>query len=263
MYRIGFIGCGNMGGAMLQGIVSQGIVDPSEIIVSARSQETVDAVHERYGVDVTLDNTKACRASVVFLAVKPQMYEAVIAQIAPHMDEDAVLVSIAPGKSLAWLEEKSGMRKVVRLMPNTPAAVGEGMTAVVPGDACEDADIEAVLSLVNSFGASEIVPERLIDAATAAAGCSPAFVYMFIESMADAAVAEGMARAQAYRFASQAVLGAAKMVLESGQHPGALKDAVCSPGGTTIEGVRVLEQRGMRSAVAEALIATVAKAQRL
>ena len=148
-------------------------------------------------------------------------------------------------------------------MPNTPAAVGEGMTAVVVGEACEQADIDAVLSVVNSFGKSEIIPEHLIDAASAAAGCSPAFTYMFIESMADAAVLEGMPRAQAYRFASQAVLGAAKMVLESGAHPGALKDAVCSPGGTTIEGVRALEQRGMRSAVMEALAATVAKAQRL
>ena len=137
------------------------------------------------------------------------------------------------------------------------------MTAVVPGDACDEADVEAVLSVVESFGACEVVPERLIDAATAAAGCSPAFVYMFIEAMADAAVLEGMPRAQAYRFASQGVLGAAKMVLESGKHPAELKDAVCSPGGTTIEGVRVLEQHGMRSAVTEALIATVAKAQRL
>ncbi|MDO5043140.1 MAG: pyrroline-5-carboxylate reductase [Slackia sp.] len=263
MHEIGFIGCGNMGSAMVQGIVSQGLAAPSDIIVSAHTQQTLDAARERFGVDVTLDNTLACRASVVFLAVKPQMYESVIAEIAPHLSEDVVLVSIAPGKSLAWLSEKSGVRKVVRLMPNTPAAVGEGMTAVVPGDACGQADIDAVLSIVNSFGKSEIVPERLIDAASAAAGCSPAFVYMFIESMADAAVLEGMPRAQAYRFASQAVLGAAKMVQESGMHPGALKDAVCSPGGTTIEGVRALEQHGLRAAVMEALCATVAKAQRL
>lgn len=263
MHRIGFIGCGNMGTAMVQGIVSRGLAAPSDVIVSARTQQTLDAVRERFGVDVTLDNTRACRASVVFLAVKPQMYESVIAEVAPYLDEGTVLVSIAPGKSLAWLSEKSGARKVVRLMPNTPAAVGEGMTAVVPGAACEQSDIDAVLSIVNSFGKSEIVPEHLIDAASAAAGCSPAFVYMFIESMADAAVLEGMPRAQAYRFASQAVLGAAKMVQESGAHPGVLKDAVCSPGGTTIEGVRALERHGMRAAVMEALSATVAKAQRL
>lgn len=263
MHKIGFIGCGNMGSAMVQGIVSQGVAAPGDIIVSARSQETLDAVAERFGVDVTPDNTEACRAHIVFLAVKPQMYEEVIAQVAARIPADSVLVSIAPGKSLAWLAEKSGMRKIVRLMPNTPAAVGEGMTAVVPGDACDEADVETVLSVVESFGACEVVPERLIDAATAAAGCSPAFVYMFIEAMADAAVLEGMPRAQAYRFASQGVLGAAKMVLESGKHPAELKDAVCSPGGTTIEGVRVLEQHGMRSAVTEALIATVAKAQRL
>lgn len=263
MHKIGFIGCGNMGRAMLQGIIDQGVVAPGDVIVSARTRETLDAVQARFGVDVSSDNTQACKASIVFLAVKPQMYEEVIDQIASHIPADAVLVSIAPGKSLAWLAEKSGMRKIVRLMPNTPAAVGEGMTAVVLGDACDEADAEAVLALVNSFGSSEVIPEHSIDAAAAAAGCSPAFVYMFIEAMADAAVLECMPRTQAYRFASQAVLGAAKMVLESGQHPGALKDAVCSPGGTTIEGVRVLEKHGLRSAVTEALVATVAKAQRL
>lgn len=263
MHRIGFIGCGNMGRAMVQGIVAQGVAAPSDIIVSARTQQTLDDVRGRFGVDVVLDNTQACRASVVFLAVKPQMYESVIAEVAPFLPEDAMLVSIAPGKSIAWLSEKSGVRKIARLMPNTPAAVGEGMTAVVPGPACEQNDIDALLSIVNSFGKSEIIPEHLIDAASAAAGCSPAFVYMFIESMADAAVLEGMPRTQAYRFASQAVLGAAKMVQESGLHPGALKDAVCSPGGTTIEGVRALEQRGLRSAVMEALAATVAKARSL
>lgn len=263
MHRIGFIGCGNMGRAMVQGIVAQGLAAPSDIVVSARTQATLDAVRESFGVDTTLDNAEACRASTVFLAVKPQMYESVIAEVKPHLAENTVLVSIAPGKSLAWLAEQSGVRKIVRLMPNTPAAVGEGMTSVVVGEACEQADIDEVLAIVNSFGKSEIIPEHLIDAASAAAGCSPAFVYMFIESMADAAVLEGMPRAQAYRFASQAVLGAAKMVQESGMHPGALKDAVCSPGGTTIEGVRALEQHGMRSAVMEALAATVAKAQRL
>lgn len=263
MHEVGFIGCGNMGRAMIRGIVSQGVVAPGDIVASARTRATVDAAQAEFGIDGTLDNTQACRASVVVLAVKPQMYEEVIAEIAPHLPEDALLVSIAPGKSLAWLAERSSARKIVRLMPNTPAAVGAGMTAVVPGSGCAREDVEAVLRLVDSFGKSEIVPERLIDAASAAAGCSPAFVYMFIEAMADAAVREGMPRAQAYRFASQAVLGSAKMVQESGLHPGALKDAVCSPGGTTIEGVRVLEERGMRSAVMEALAATAAKAASL
>lgn len=263
MYKIGFIGCGNMGRAMLAGIVNTGLAAPSDVIVSARTAATLDAVKAEFGAQTTPRNVEACQAKVVFLAVKPQMYEGVIAEIAPHLPEDALLVSIAPGKSLAWLAEKSGAHKIVRLMPNTPAAVAEGMTAVVPGASCTPEDVEEILAIVNSFGKSEIIPEHLIDAASAAAGCSPAFTYMYIEAMADAAVREGMPRAQAYRFAAQAVLGAAKMMLETGQHPGALKDAVCSPGGTTIEGVRALEQNGMRAAVMEALSATVAKAQRL
>lgn len=263
MHEIGFVGCGNMGRAMLKGIVGQGGFAPGAIIASARTQATLDAAHAEFGIDTTLDNAQAAQARIVILAVKPQMYEAVIAQIAPALPADAVLVSIAPGKSLAWLAEKSGARKIVRLMPNTPAAVGEGMTSVVPNDACEQRDIDAVLSIVNSFGKSEIIPESLIDVASAVAGCSPAYIYMVIEAMADAAVRDGMPRAQAYRFAAQAVMGSAKMVLESGQHPAALKDAVCSPGGTTIEGVRVLEEKGLRCAVIDALHATVEKARRM
>lgn len=263
MHKIGFLGCGNMGRAIVGGILSKGIVSPSEIIASARSRATIDAVHGDFGIDVTLDNVEACKADIVFLAVKPQMYESVIAEVAPCLSPETVLVSIAPGKTLAWLAEASGLAKVVRLMPNTPAAVGEGMTSVVVGEGCSEQDAKAVLEIVNSFGESELIPEHLMDAASAAAGCSPAYVYMMIEAMADAAVLEGMPRAQAYRFAAQAVVGAGKMVLESGQHPGALKDAVCSPGGTTIEGVRTLEACGFRSAVTEALIATVDKAQSL
>lgn len=263
MHRIGFVGCGNMGRAIIKGIVSSGVCAPSEVIASARTQATLDAARDEFGIDVTLDNAAVAQSQIVVLAVKPYMFEEVVEQIAPSLPKDAILVSIAPAKTLEWLSEKSGVAKVVRLMPNTPAAVGEGMTSVVPNGACTQEDVDAILEIVSSFGKSEIIPEKLIDAASAAAGCAPAFVYMFIEAMADAAVLEGMPRAQAYRFAAQAVVGSGKMVLESGQHPGALKDAVCSPGGTTIEGVRVLEEAGMRGAVIDALIATVDKAQSL
>lgn len=263
MHRIGFIGCGNMGRAIIKGIVSSGVCRPDGIIASARTQATLDAAHAEFGIDVTPDNALAAQAQIVVLAVKPHMFEDVIGQIAPSLPADVLLVSIAPAKTLAWLSEKSGIAKVVRLMPNTPAAVGEGMTSVVPNDACTQEDVDTVLAIVNSFGKSEVVPEGLIDAATAVAGCAPAFVYMFIEAMADAAVLEGMPRAQAYRFAAQAIAGSGRMVLETGQHPAVLKDAVCSPGGTTIEGVRVLEEAGMRGAVIDALMATVDKARSL
>ena len=263
MHKIGFVGCGNMGRAMLSGSLRAKLCQPGDVVVSARTQTTLDAVHAEFGVDVARRNADAAKAEMVVLAVKPQMYEAVIAEVAPALPDDAILVSIAPGKSLAWLAEKTGAKKIVRLMPNTPAAIGCGMTSVAYGDGLDEADKARVMALVESFGQGEVLPEHLFDAATAIAGCSPAYIYMFIEAMADAGVAEGLPRASAYRMAAAAVEGSARMVLETGQHPAQLKDAVCSPAGTTIEGLRVLEQRGMRSAIIEGLLATVEKARHL
>ena len=148
-------------------------------------------------------------------------------------------------------------------MPNTPALVGEGMTAACPNDAVTEEEKNYALELLSSFGKVEIVPEHLIDAVVAVSGSSPAYIFMFIEAMADGAVAEGMPRPQAYQFAAQAVLGSAKMVLETGKHPGELKDMVCSPAGSTIEGVRILEQNGFRSAVFEALNGAAEKGKKM
>ncbi len=263
MHKIGFIGCGNMGRAMLSGALHAGLCEPGDVVVSARTQATLDAVQAEFGVDVAKSNVDAAQSDMVVLAVKPQMYEQVIAEVASAISPDAIVVSIAPGKTLAWLAEKTGAAKIARLMPNTPAAIGCGMTSVAFGEGLDDADKARIMAFVESFGEGEVLSEHLFDAATAVAGCSPAYVYMFIEAMADAAVAEGLPRASAYRMAAAAVAGSARMVLETGQHPAQLKDAVCSPAGTTIEGVRVLEERGMRSAVIEGLLATVEKARRL
>ena len=170
------------------------------------------------------------------------------------VNENKLIITIAPGKTLAWLEEQFGKKlKIVRTMPNTPAMVGEGMTAACPNELVTEEDMKLALEILDSFGKTEVVPERMIDAVVAVSGSSPAYVYMMIEAMADAAVAEGMPRAQAYKFAAQAVYGSAKMVLETGKHPGELKDMVCSPAGTTIEAVRVLEKEGFRSALIEAM----------
>ena len=163
-------------------------------------------------------------------------------------------MTLAPGKTLEWLEEQFGKPvKIVRTMPNTPALVGEGMTAACPNQYVTQEEKEYILKILSAFGKVEVVPERLIDAVVAVSGSSPAYVFMLIEAMADAAVAEGMPRPQAYEFAAQAVYGSAKMVLETGKHPGELKDMVCSPAGTTIEAVRVLEKEGFRSSVMEAM----------
>ena len=194
MHKIGFVGCGNMGRAMLSGVLSAGLCESGDIIVSARTQKTLDAVHEKFGVNVASNNGDAAKAEMVILAVKPQMYESVIAEVAPSLSSEAIVVSIAPGKTLSWLAEKTGAKKIVRLMPNTPAAIGCGMTSVAYGDGLDDADKTRVMAFVQSFGEGEVLSEHLFDAATAVAGCSPAYVYMFIEAMADAGVAEGIAQ---------------------------------------------------------------------
>ena len=168
--------------------------------------------------------------------------------------EDKIIITIAPGKTLAWLEEKFGKKvKIVRTMPNTPAMVMEGMTAASPNSYLSEEEVKYACHILESFGKVEVIPERLMDAVVGVSGSSPAYVFILIEAMADAAVSDGMPRAQAYKFAAQAVMGSAKMVLETGKHPGELKDMVCSPAGTTIEAVRVLEGTGFRSSVIEAM----------
>ena len=263
--KIGFIGCGNMASAMIGGILRQGIFSKEDIIVSNLTPEGKARSEKNLGVVTTLDNKEVVRsAKTVVLAVKPQFYEEVLDEVHDSLTEEHTIIGIAPGKTLAWLEEKAGLPlKVVRFMPNTPAQVGAGMTAVCTNDRVSEDELAEILKITDSFGCTEVIPERLMDAAGAVGGCSPAYVFMFIEAMADAAVQGGMPRAQAYKFAAQAVMGSAKMVLESGEHPGTLKDMVCSPGGTTIEAVRVLEEKGFRSAVIEAMVKCMEKSEKL
>lgn len=252
--KIGFIGCGNMGRAMVSGMIASGKCKAADIIASAKSEKTRAALADSYGIEVAEKNiTVAEKADILFLAVKPYMYEAVIGEIRAALRQDQIIVSIAPGKSLEWLTGQVGCdAKIIRTMPNTPSMVGEGMMGICATALVSAEEMEEFRSLCSGFSRSEIVAEHLMDVVTALSGSSPAYVFMFIEAMADAGVAGGMPRAQAYEFAAQAVLGSAKMVLETGMHPGALKDMVCSPAGTTIQAVRVLEEKGMRSAVFEA-----------
>lgn len=251
---IGFIGAGNMGSAMIDGICKSSQVTSSQIIASDYSSESLERLKNTYAIDTTPANeTVAQRSDILFLAVKPNKLAEVIPPIAAHIKTGCIVVSIAAGQSIATLEGLFGKDiKLVRAMPNTPALVGEGMSALSPNKNVTDAELNEIIELFNCFGKAEVVPESLMDAVTGVSGSSPAYVYMFIEAMADAAVADGMPRPQAYRFAAQSVYGAAKMVLETGKHPGELKDAVCSPGGTTIEAVAVLEEKGFRNAVISA-----------
>lgn len=253
--KLGFIGTGNMAGAIMGGIIKKGLLAPQDIIGADVSEAGREKAKSLYGICVTADNTEViAQAETVFLSVKPQYYEEVIAQIRDLVRADQLLITIAPGKTLEWLRTQFGRDvKIVRTMPNTPAMVGEGMTAVCPNEQVTGEELEQVLEILNAFGKTEVVSEHLMDAVVSVSGSSPAYVFMLIEAMADAAVADGMPRAQAYKFAAQAVYGSAKMVLETGKHPGELKDMVCSPAGTTIEAVRVLEEKGFRSAVIEAM----------
>lgn len=261
--NIGFIGCGNMASAMIGGIIKNKVAAPEDILASAKTETSRARAKEKLGIAVTASNREvAAFADVLILAVKPFYYEEVIREIKDNVKKDAVIVSITPGKTLEWLEEQFGKpTKVVRTMPNTPALVGEGMSCVCGNPRADQEDIDKVCRIFSGFGKTEVVTEEMIDVVVGVSGSSPAYVFMFIEALADAAVADGMPRVQAYRFASQAVLGSAKMVLETGKHPGELKDMVCSPKGTTIEAVRVLEEKGLRSAVFEAAKACVRKAR--
>ena len=261
--KIGFIGCGNMASAMIGGILRQGIFSKDEIIVSNLTDEGRARSEKTLGVVTTLDNNEIVRsAKTVVLAVKPQFYEKVLTEVHDSLTTEHTIIGIAPGKTLAWLEEKAGLPlKVVRFMPNTPAQVGAGMTAVCTNDRVSEDELAEILKITDSFGCTEVIPERLMDVVVGVSGSSPAYVFMFIEAMADEAVAAGMPRKQAYEFAAQSVLGSAKMVLETGKHPGELKDMVCSPGGTTIQAVKVLEEKGMRAAVMDAMDACIEKSK--
>ena len=261
--KIGFIGLGNMAQAMIGGILKNKVAAPEEIYGSAKTAATEEKMRERFGICVTGDNRKTAQeADILVLAVKPQFFEEVIGQIRELDLSKKTVVSIAPGKSLSWLEEAFGAELAfARAMPNTPALVGEGCTAVCFGGRMDEAARDAVMQVLSSFGKAFEVPERLMDVAPGVSGCAPAWVFMMIEAMADGAVAEGMPRAQAYEFAAQGVLGSAKLLLETGKHPGELKDMVCSPAGSTIQAVRVLEEKGFRGAVTDAVIACIEKSR--
>ena len=253
--KLGFIGTGNMASAIMGGIIGKKMISAEEIIGADLLESGREKVKEQFGIQVTEKNQEVVeKAEVIILSVKPQFYEEVINQIKDCVKKEQIIITIAPGKTLAWLAEKFGKEvKIVRTMPNTPAMVGEGMTAMCPNEYMEKEEIEYVKQLLESFGRVEVVPERLMDVVVSVSGSSPAYVFMMIEAMADAAVSGGMPRAQAYQFAAQAVYGSAKMVLETGKHPGELKDMVCSPAGTTIEAVRTLEEMGFRSSIIEAM----------
>ncbi len=252
---IGFIGSGNMGEAMIGGIIKSKLVPSTNIIVSDLNQEKLKAMEQLYNVQTTVDSKEvAQKADIIVLSIKPNIYDIVLKSIKENLSKDKIIVSIAAGKTIESIEAILGSEtKIVRTMPNTPALVGEGMTGICSNKNVTDSELNEIKTIFESFGKAEVLPEYLIDAVIGISGSAPAYVFMFIEAIADAGVLEGMPRDKAYKFAAQAVLGSAKMVLESGKHPGELKDMVCSPGGTTIEAVATLETEGFRGAIIKAV----------
>ena len=251
--KIGLIGCGNMARAIIQGFIGNGTFAPEEIIASDKSRDVLDAAADKLGIHTTTNNSElVLESEMIILAVKPQVIGSVISEIADVISEQKLIISIVAGQSIKRIEELFGCDiKLVRTMPNTPALAGAGMTAVCSNGNVSRTELDYACRLLSSFGKAEVVPEKLMDAVVAVSGSSPAYVAIMIEAMADAAVNEGMPRAQAYQFAMQAVYGTAKLLLDTDMHPAVLKDMVCSPAGTTIEAVRVLEEKGFRSAIME------------
>ena len=264
MAKIGFIGMGNMGYAMLKGVLKE--FKKEDIIFSDASEERMEKVTRETGVEHALSNAEcANNAKFIVLAVKPQFFDVVLANIRNVVKDDHVIISIAAGISIEYLQRKLGNGiRIVRAMPNTPALLGEGMTGVSYDQTVfnfEEKDM--VKRIFSSVGKMKVVDENMLDAVVCASGSSPAYVYMFIEALADSVVKYGMPRKEAYEFVAQTVLGSAKMVLETNAHPGVLKDMVCSPGGTTIAGVSALEEHGFRNALIKATDACFDKAKHI
>ena len=251
--KIGFIGTGNMGGALARAAAKGG----HTLLLANRTPAKAEALAKELGGTVCPNAEAAETAELLFLGVKPQMIVDVLKGIAPALKERKsapVLISMVTGPDIARIQKLAGGDyPVIRIMPNMPAAVGEGVIFYACSGNCDKAQQEAFLRYMAPAGKLFPLAEELHAAGSAVAGCGPAFAAIFLESMADGGVACGLPRASAIQYAAQMMLGTAKMVLETGQHPGVLKDSVCSPAGSTIQGVRTLEERGMRAAVFDAV----------
>jgi pyrroline-5-carboxylate reductase len=260
---IGFIGTGNMGSAMIRGIINSKLVTPGQISAFDVNSSKLNALRDETEILLCQNNEEVINnTDIIIIAVKPDLVASVLHDIKHSFGSDKIIVSFAVGVPIRKFKEILGEEaKIIRTMPNTPMMVNEGMTLISHSHNVTSEEIEIVKKLFECCGKAEILPEKLMTEVTALTGSSPAYVYIFIEAMADAAVLSGIPRDLAYKLASQAVLGSAKMVLESGKHPGELKDMVCSPAGTTIEAVAVLEKSGFRSSVIEAMNACTQRAR--
>lgn len=264
-HRIGIIGAGKIGSAIVRGVIGAGLVSKDQVMASDVSDVLRQAIAKDLGIKVTPDNGKICDfADVVILAVKPQIVDSVIKEVAKKLGKAKLLVSVAAGVPLSRLEANlvQGAR-VVRVMPNIPCVVGAGASGYAGGAHATAKDLENVGLILNSFGIALPVEEKYLDAVTGLSGSGPAYVFLFIEALADGGVQAGLSREVALKLALQTVYGSARMALESAKHLGELRDEVTSPGGTTIAGLYALEQKGFRGTVMEAVASATRRSQEL
>jgi pyrroline-5-carboxylate reductase len=249
--RLGIIGTGRMGSALIRGLTKAGLLAPGEIIASDVNQKTLDQLKKETGIQVTADNTLVVKSSeMILLALKPDLIRPVLREVRGALSREHLVISIAAGVPIKTIEDAIGKEcRVIRVMPNTPCLIGAGASAFSPGQGATHKDRKDVRSLLEAVGMTVELPEKQLDAVTGLSGSGPAFVFMVIEALSDGGVKMGLPRPVAMQLATQTVLGAARMVQETGKPPGELKDQVASPGGTTIAGIAALEQGGLRAAL--------------
>jgi pyrroline-5-carboxylate reductase len=262
---IAFLGAGNMAEALVKGLLRAHVASPSEILCTDRRVERGPELTQKYGVRFQKDNLSAVReAGIVVLAVKPQAMNKLLEEIKPALDQSKLVISIAAGVPIEAIERKVGHGvRIIRTMPNTPALVGSGATALSPGEHATEADLAQARALFEAVGLAVVVDEPLLDAVTGLSGSGPAYIFLIIEALADGGVKAGLARDQAQQLAAQTVLGSARLLIETGEHPGRLKDQVTSPGGTAIAGLHTLEAGGLRTTLMDAVEAATFRSREL
>jgi pyrroline-5-carboxylate reductase len=261
---IGFIGAGNMAEAMIRGLLRGGHFAPSQITVSGPREERMRELQDGYGIKGTTDNHAPAKAQIVVLSVKPQILSRVLDEVAKSISADALVISIAAGVPVAAIQERLARgARVVRAMPNTPALVDAGATAIARGEHARDSDLDDAKRIFDAVGLTVTLEESQLDAVTGLSGSGPAYVFLILEALSDAGVKVGLSRRTAQLLAAQTVLGSAKLLLETNEHPGRLKDMVTSPGGTAITGLHTLEAGGIRTTLMNAVEAATKRSKEL
>jgi pyrroline-5-carboxylate reductase len=261
---IGFVGAGNMAEAMIRGLLRGKVFTPKQVTASAPREERQRELAQKYGIHTSGDNRQAASQSIVVLSVKPQILSRVLDEIADSVSAESLVISIAAGVPVAAIQSKlrPGTR-VVRAMPNTPALVDAGATAIARGEHARESDLEDAKQIFDAVGVTVVLDESLLDAVTGLSGSGPAYVFLILEALSDAGVKVGLSRRTSQLLAAQTLLGSAKLLIETNEHPGRLKDMVTSPGGTAITGLHTLEHGGLRTTLMNAVEAATRRSREL